>query len=59
MRLRSDVDFQQLLSRSLLDLIIRVSLIGGLVYWCYRVAEPFIGLLLWSMILAVTPGAYP
>ncbi|AZY49819.1 AI-2E family transporter [Bordetella avium] len=54
MRLRSDVDFQQLLSRSLLDLIIRVSLIGGLVYWCYRVAEPFIGLLLWSMILAVT-----
>lgn len=51
MRLRTD--FQQLLSRSLLDLIIRVGLIGGLVYWCYRVAEPFIGLLLWSIILAV------
>ncbi|ANY17007.1 AI-2E family transporter [Bordetella pseudohinzii] len=54
MRLRPDVDFQQVLSRSLLDLFIRVSLIGGLVYWCYRVAEPFIGLLLWSIILAVT-----
>lgn len=54
MPLRPDIDFQQLLSRSLLDLIIRVSLIGGLAYWCYRVAEPFIGLLLWSIILAVT-----
>ncbi|KAK99016.1 PF01594 domain protein [Bordetella holmesii CDC-H635-BH] len=43
-----------MLSRSLLDLFIRISLIGGLVYWCYRVAEPFIGLLLWSIILAVT-----
>ncbi|OZI71111.1 AI-2E family transporter [Bordetella genomosp. 12] len=54
MRLRPNVDFQQVLSRSLLDLFIRISLIGGLVYWCYRVAEPFIGLLLWSIILAIT-----
>lgn len=45
---------ERFIARNLLDLAIRITLIGGLTVWCYRVAEPFIGMLLWSIILAVT-----
>ncbi len=43
-----------MLSRGLLDTMIRVGVIGFLAVQCYRVLEPFLSLLLWSLILAVT-----
>jgi predicted PurR-regulated permease PerM len=42
------------LSRDLLEVLIRAGLITALVVFCYRVFHPFLDLLLWSMILAVT-----
>src|SRR3990167_3986650 len=42
------------LSRGLLDVLIRAGLIAVLVIFCYRVFRPFLDLMLWSLILAVT-----
>ena len=42
------------LSRGLLDVLIRAGLVVGLVMLCYRIFSPFLNLMLWSMILAVT-----
>ena len=42
------------LSRKLLDVFIRAGLVVALVLFCYRIFEPFIGLMAWSVILAVT-----
>jgi len=41
-------------SQGLLDVLIRAGLIAVLVIICYRVFHPFMDLLLWAMILAVT-----
>ncbi|HEU4768234.1 MAG TPA: AI-2E family transporter, partial [Pyrinomonadaceae bacterium] len=41
-------------SASLWDTLIRVSLIAGLAVLCYQVFSPFLRLLVWSIILAVT-----
>jgi predicted PurR-regulated permease PerM len=38
----------------LLDVLIRAGLIGGLVVLCYKVFAPFLNLMVWSTILAVT-----
>ena len=40
--------------KGMLDVLIRAGMIAVLVILCYRVFHPFMGLLLWSMILAVT-----
>jgi predicted PurR-regulated permease PerM len=40
--------------RNIRDLVIRVALVGGLVLLCYRVFSPFLGLMAWAIILAVT-----
>jgi predicted PurR-regulated permease PerM len=40
--------------RSLLDVLIRAGLIAVLAIFCYGVFHPFLDLMLWSMILAVT-----
>ena len=42
------------LSRALLDVLIRAGLIVVLVVYCYRIFHPFLDLMLWSLILAVT-----
>ena len=42
------------ISRDLLDVLIRAGLIGVLVMFCYQVFQPFLNLMLWSMILAIT-----
>lgn len=42
------------LSRDLLDLFIRLGLIGVLVAFAYQVFQPFLELMVWSVILAVT-----
>jgi len=38
----------------LIDLLIRVAVIGGLALVCYRAFSPFLGLMAWAIILAVT-----
>lgn len=42
------------LSHGLLDVLIRAGLITVLVIACYRVFHPFLDLMLWSVILAIT-----
>jgi predicted PurR-regulated permease PerM len=41
-------------ARGLLDVLIRAGLIAALVMYSYRVFQPFLGLMLWSVILAIT-----
>lgn len=41
-------------SRDLLDVLIRAGLITVLVLFCFQIFRPFLNLMLWSMILAVT-----
>ena len=45
---------EKALSQTLVDALIRVGLIAVLVIFCYRVFHPFLDLMLWSLILAVT-----
>ena len=45
---------EQRLSRQLLDVFIRAGIIFALVLFCYRIFSPFLGLMAWSVILAVT-----
>ncbi|HEY8159074.1 MAG TPA: AI-2E family transporter [Methylobacter sp.] len=48
---------EKYISHKVLDLFIRVGLIVFLVVFCYQIFKPFIGLMLWSLILAV--ALYP
>jgi len=41
-------------SLPLMDLLIRITLIGALAVLCYRIFSPFLTLTVWSIILAVT-----
>lgn len=41
-------------SASLTDTVIRLALIAGLAVLCFRVLSPFLNLMVWSIILAVT-----
>jgi predicted PurR-regulated permease PerM len=45
---------RKLLSKDLVDVIIRIGLIAFLVVMCVRIFSPFLGLVLWALILAVT-----
>lgn len=56
-KLLSDKALEKLISRKVIDLFIRIGLIGFLVVRCYQIFKPFIGLILWSVILAV--ALYP
>jgi len=51
---KPDLDLEQRLSRRLLDVFIRVGLVFVLVVLCYRIFSPFISLMAWALILAVT-----
>ncbi|MFA5923024.1 MAG: AI-2E family transporter [Methylococcaceae bacterium] len=55
--LLSDKTLEKLISHKVLDLFIRAGLIVFLVVYCYQIFKPFIGLMLWSLILAV--ALYP
>lgn len=48
---------RKLVSRDLMDLLIRVGVIAFVVYQCVHIIGPFGGLLLWALILAV--ALYP
>ena len=41
-------------SQEFVDSMIRVGMIAILVYWCHKVFQPFMNLMLWSLVLAVT-----
>jgi predicted PurR-regulated permease PerM len=49
-----DPDLEQRLSRKLLDVLIRAGLAFALAMLCYRIFSPFLSLMVWSVILAVT-----
>lgn len=42
------------LGRELLDVLIRAGLVLVLAFFCYRVFKPFLDLMLWAVILAIT-----
>ncbi|CAM2139277.1 MULTISPECIES: AI-2E family transporter [Paraburkholderia] len=45
---------QRVLSRALLDVLIRASLIAVLAIVCFRIFVPFLNLMVWALILAIT-----
>jgi predicted PurR-regulated permease PerM len=45
---------QRALSRDLLDVLIRAGLIAVLAVFCYRIFVPFLNLMVWALILAIT-----
>jgi len=49
-----DPEFEQRLSRKLLDVLIRAGLVFVVAFVCYRIFSPFIALMAWSTVLAVT-----
>jgi predicted PurR-regulated permease PerM len=57
MNLLSNKTLEKLITRKVIDLFIQIGLIGFLVVRCYQIFKPFIGLMLWSVILAV--AMYP
>ena len=47
-------DTQRVLSRQLLDVLIRAGLVAVLAVFCFRIFVPFLNLMVWSLILAIT-----
>jgi len=51
---RPDSEFERRVSARLLDVLIRAALIGVLATLCYVIFAPFLTLMVWALILAVT-----
>jgi predicted PurR-regulated permease PerM len=51
---KPDPDLEKRLIRSLLDVFIRVGLIFAMAVLCYQIFSPFVALMTWALILAVT-----
>lgn len=49
-----DSTLRKLLSKDLMDVVIRIGLLAFLVVMCVRVFAPFANLMLWALILAIT-----
>src|SRR5215471_2341617 len=49
-----DPEFERRISARLLDVLIRAALIGVLATLCYVIFAPFLTLMVWALILAVT-----
>ena len=49
-----DTDLEMRLSRRLLDVLIRAGLILAMAVLCYQIFSPFLALMVWALILAVT-----
>jgi predicted PurR-regulated permease PerM len=52
--MQPDSEFEGRPSSNLWDTLIRVAIIGGLAVLCFQVFSPFLRLMVWSIILAVT-----
>ena len=50
----TDHALEERLSRRLLDVFIRAGLVLALVLLCYRIFSPFLQMMLWALILAIT-----
>ena len=53
-RYEPDYELEDRLSRRLLDVFIRVGLVLALVLLCYLIFSPFLTMMLWALILAIT-----
>ena len=53
-RYEPDLELEDRLSRRLLDVFIRAGLVLVLVLLCYRIFSPFLTMMLWALILAIT-----
>jgi predicted PurR-regulated permease PerM len=51
---KPDLELEQRLSRRLMDVFIRAALVFALAVLCFRIFSPFISLMAWALILAVT-----
>ncbi len=51
---QSDSGLESRLSSRLIDVLIRASLIGVMVVLCYQIFSPFLTLMVWALILAIT-----
>src|SRR5436190_19583547 len=51
---QANLDLELRLSRKLLDVFIRAALVFVLAALCYRIFSPFLSLMVWALILAVT-----
>ena len=49
-----DIELERRIASRLLDVLIRAGLILALVLLCYRIFSPFLTLMVWALILAVT-----
>ncbi len=49
-----ELELEQRLAARLMDVLIRAGLILAMVWLCYRVFSPFLTLMVWALILAVT-----
>ena len=49
-----DYELEDRLSRRLLDVFIRAGLVLALVLLCYQIFSPFLSMMLWALILAIT-----
>jgi predicted PurR-regulated permease PerM len=52
--MQPDPEYVRRASSSLPDLLIRAGLVGALLLLCYRAIAPFLTLMVWSIILAIT-----
>lgn len=52
--MKPEPDLEKRLSRSLLDVFIRAGFIFATVVLCYQIFSPFVALMAWALILAVT-----
>ena len=51
---KPDPELERRLSGRLLDVLIRAGLVLALALLCYRIFSPFLSLMAWALILAVT-----
>jgi predicted PurR-regulated permease PerM len=51
---KPDLDLEKRLSERLLDVLIRAGLVFAMAVLCYRIFSPFVALMVWALILAVT-----
>jgi len=51
---KPDADLERRLSRSLLDVFIRAGMVFAMAALCYQIFSPFVALMAWALILAVT-----
>src|SRR5688572_12360828 len=49
-----DLDIEKRLSGRLLDVLIRAGLVFAMAVLCYQIFSPFLALMVWALILAVT-----